>query len=65
MAATSNEGTSPEGQGPLLPKSEGIGNDGSFVLISKEEGNKYADEYIKRLEQRYLDFEVLVTSGYF
>ena len=49
-AATSNEGTSPEGQErgeSLLPKSEGIGNDGSFVISGKyysQKGELITDE---------------------
>ncbi len=44
-------------------KEEAIGSDGG--LVTEDEANKYADEYIKRLEERYLNFELLLTSGYF
>lgn len=59
VVANHNEGTNQEGK--ELPVMEGS----FFCGGNDEEAKKYVDEYVKRLEERYLGFEALLSSGYF
>ncbi len=40
-------------------------NVSGLPLSNDDESEKYAEDYVKRLKQRHLDFAALLSSGYF